>query len=350
MPRLRQRAKDRLLDDMRRYRDATLKTDDLIVVNLIHGQAAEETGQAVEVDRPTVFRVAGRFRECGESGLVDRREANGEPKLGERYLAIFYDVVTSSPQEHGWLRPIWTREMLVITLDRKSSGSIDVAILSFALKRIGAQRRGPKPTVACLWWKQAKNRRLNAFHELIAQLPAEGVVVYQDEVDNLLNLKIGPDWIVRAQQKEVPIPEQNAKRYLAAAQDIQTGALVWAEREQKTSFVFIRLLWSLAQPYHQARRIHVILDNYAIHSTQQVDLGLASTAGRKSRLHFQPPYSPDNNKIERMWQDLHANVTRNHMCTDISNSCGRSATTSGHVTVPSNTRRTNLAPDKLSVV
>ena len=31
-------------------------------------------------------------------------------------------------------------------------------------------------------------------------------------------------------------------------------------------------------------------------------------------LHFLPPYCPDHNKIERVWQDLHANVTRNHRC------------------------------------
>jgi transposase len=27
-----------------------------------------------------------------------------------------------------------------------------------------------------------------------------------------------------------------------------------------------------------------------------------------------PPYCPDANRIERVWQDLHANVTRNHRC------------------------------------
>jgi hypothetical protein len=25
-----------------------------------------------------------------------------------------------------------------------------------------------------------------------------------------------------------------------------------------------------------------------------------------------PPYGPDYNRIERVWRDLHANVTRNH--------------------------------------
>ena len=31
-------------------------------------------------------------------------------------------------------------------------------------------------------------------------------------------------------------------------------------------------------------------------------------------MHFLPPYCPDANRIERVWQDLHANVTRNHRC------------------------------------
>ena len=30
------------------------------------------------------------------------------------------------------------------------------------------------------------------------------------------------------------------------------------------------------------------------------------------RLHFLSPYCPNENKIERIWLGLHANVTRNH--------------------------------------
>ena len=30
--------------------------------------------------------------------------------------------------------------------------------------------------------------------------------------------------------------------------------------------------------------------------------------------HFLPPYCPDDNRIERVWLHLHANVTRNHRC------------------------------------
>ena len=40
-------------------------------------------------------------------------------------------------------------------------------------------------------------------------------------------------------------------------------------------------------------------------------LAVAALDGRV-KLHFLPPYCPDHNAIERIWKDLHDNVTRNH--------------------------------------
>jgi transposase len=317
MPRWRQPAKDGLLKKLRICRDAKLKTRYLIVVNLMAGRSVDETAQAVRVDQSTVYRVARRFRQYGESGLVDRREENGARKLDESYLAALHDVVRSSPQEYGWPRPTWTREMLVITLSRKTGVRIHVATMSRALRRIGARRGRPKPTVGCPWSESAKMKRLQTIKRLVQHLPPDEVAVYEDEIDIHLNPKIGLDWMVRGQQKQVVTPGQNDKRYLAGAQDSRTGEVVWVEAERKTSLLFIRLLWSLVHRYPQARRIHVILDNYSIHSTEQVRLSLASEHGSRIRLHFLPPYCPDDNAIERLWQDLHANVTRNHACADL---------------------------------
>jgi transposase len=39
--------------------------------------------------------------------------------------------------------------------------------------------------------------------------------------------------------------------------------------------------------------------------------------GGTGPLHFLQPYCPNHNKIERLWLDLHAEVTRNHPCPDI---------------------------------
>ncbi len=118
--------------------------------------------------------------------------------------------------------------------------------------------------------------------------------------------------MVKGQQKQVVTPGKNEKRYLARAQNVRTGELIWVEGERKTGVLFLRLLWELVMHYREAKVIHVILDNYSIHSTKQVEVSLKTPEGRRLKLHFLPPYSPDDNKIERTWQDLHANVTRNH--------------------------------------
>lgn len=61
------------------------------------------------------------------------------------------------------------------------------------------------------------------------------------------------------------------------------------------------------------RTIHLVLDNFKIHSTRRVEKFLEQQNSRIA-LHFLPPYCPNDNPIERFWRDLHGEVTRNHQC------------------------------------
>src|SRR5262249_35606463 len=182
--------------------------------------------------------------------------------------AILYRTVRSSPQKHGWRRPTWTRELLVETMARKTGVRIHVATMSRALALIRARRGRPRPTVRCPWSPAAKARRLGAIRHLLATLPRRNVAVYEDEVDIHLNPKIGLDWMVRGQQKEVVTPGTNEKRCLAGALDVRTGLLTWVEGERKASALFIALLGQLRAGYPRAEAIHVILDNYRIHDSK----------------------------------------------------------------------------------
>jgi transposase len=309
---LSRHGKRRLLKSMRKCKDGQLKTRYHIVLSLLNGRSVKGVAEILCVAESTVRRVRDRFSVAGEAGLIDRREENGDRKLDDDYLARLYRVVASSPEAFGWRRPTWTRELLVEAMRRETGIRIHLGTMSRALKAIGARRGTPKPTVSSPWSERCKRRKLQEIRELIESLPGDEMAVYADEVDIHLNPKIGLDWMVRGQQKQVQTPGKNVKRYLAGALDSKTGELVWVEGERKTSMLFVDLLWKLVTSYPQAKRIHVILDNYSIHSTGQVEVSLASEAGQRLNLHFLPPYCPDDNKIERVWQDLHANVTRNH--------------------------------------
>jgi len=308
--------KEKLCKQLRRCRLAAVRIRYLIVLNLLNGRSAYQTAAVLGVHNTTVYRVAGRFRDRGLWGLWDAREDNGPTKLDDAYLAVLYRVVRGTPQQYGWRRPTWTRELLIETLVRQTGVRIHVTTMSRALALVQARRGRPRPTVACPWAKAAKTRRLNALRNLLARLPLGHVAVYEDEVDIHLNPKIGLDWMGRGQQKEVQTPGQNVKRYLAGALDARTGQVHWVEGLRKTSALFLTLLNHLLEVYPQAPVIHVICDNYRIHKSKIVEAALRWWGGR-IRLHFLPPYCPNDNTIERVWEDLHANVTRNHTCRTI---------------------------------
>jgi transposase len=112
-------------------------------------------------------------------------------------------------------------------------------------------------------------------------------------------------------------PGQNVKHYLAGAMDAQTGRVIWVEGDRKRSALFIELLKKLYRHYVDKKVIHLVLDNYIIHSSKITQKAVEKFNGRIV-LHFLPPYCPDDNKIERcVWRELHANVTRNHRCRDM---------------------------------
>jgi transposase len=310
---LERRVKLRIRRLRRSTRDAGLAIRCQIILHAAKGRSSRTIAEAVGCHRSWVSRVIERFQKYGELALLDRREDNGELKLDEWYLGQLHEVVSGRPSDYGERRPTWTRELLVKVMTDLTGTRVHVTTMSRALKQIGARRGRPRPVVRCPWPKRAKNRRMRDIQALLDDLPPEEVAVYQDEVDVHLNPKIGLDWMNRGQQKEVVTPGKNRKRYLAGAMNAKEGLLTVVEGEGKNSWLFVGLLGALVEDYPLATRIHVILDNCRIHDSKITQRAVSLYGGRIV-LHFLPPYCPDENKIERLWKDLHDEVTRNHNC------------------------------------
>jgi transposase len=316
VPRVRGPVKRQLRRLHQKTRDKGMAMRCRIVLLWGEGILRLEIARAVGCSVSWVDRVIGRFRAHGVAGLEDRRQDNGQTKLDERFLATLYEVVDKQPPDFGYPRPTWTQELLARVMESLTGVKVHPATLSRALKQIGARLGRPRPTVGCPWSKAAKTRRLNVIGQAIAGMGSREVAVYLDEVDIHLNPKIGPDYMNRGKQKEVPTPGKNAKRYVCGALNPKTGCIEYVAGERKNGLLFIAMLESLLKAHPTARAIHVVLDNYRIHDSKQVQAWMKEN-GRRIRLHFLPPYCPEHNRIERQWRDLHANVTRNHRCKTI---------------------------------
>lgn len=312
--RLSKRERRWLVSEAMRGADGDWRMRCKIVRNLVRGESPTRIASILGCSRSQVYRVAARFLESGLSGLVDRREDNGEAKVTEEYEWTVLIAVAHSPQAYGWQRPTWTQELLVLVAEQQTQIRVSTTTMCRLLARHQARCGRPKPIVECPWSKHRKTRRLNELRRLREQLLPGEVLLYEDEVDIHLNPKIGNDWMLPGQQKTVLTPGQNQKRYLAGALNDATGRLAWVEGPRKTSALVIALIDHLVKrAYARATRIHIVLDNFRIHSSRAVEAAKLRW-GEKVRFHFLPPYCPDENRIERLWKDLHDNVTRNHTC------------------------------------
>jgi transposase len=292
---------------------ALLRCRAQIILNLVRGKPVRLIQEMLHCSASHVYQAAHRFLEEGEAGLADRREDNGTSKITWYYEWRLCQVVAGSPREHGFRRPRWTLALLRDVLSRETGIRLSRATLSRLLRRLGIRRGRPQPIVRRRWSRARKTRRLRAIRRLIEHLPGDEVAVWADEVDIDLNPKIGPDYMLPGTQKKVVTPGQNEKYYFAGAKDVRTRQLLWVEWPRKNSDLFILLLHQLFLTYAWAKRIHVIVDNAKIHKSQRTQLALAAMGG-KVQLHFLPPYSQDENRIEQEWRLLHEEVTRNHQC------------------------------------
>lgn len=284
-----------------------------VIIGRARGQSYVTLQRVLGVAPATIVRLQQRFAKEGIDGLRDRRREQAPRKITEDYLLRLEELVWSSPRKYGWNRSTWTRELLASQLCRDTGIRCHETHVGRLLQEMGMRWGRPRPCVSAWRNTAAKRRRAAEIQRLAATLPAGEELFYEDEMDLHLNPKIGPCWMPKGRQFNVETPGNNQKRYVFGGLNSRTGNLCWLITDKKNSDGFIAWLRLLSSRYRKARRIHVVLDNYAIHKTHDVKRTLAELP--RIVLHFLPPYSPELNPIERLWGELHANVTRNHDCT-----------------------------------
>jgi transposase len=295
----------------RKTRDGDVRVRCRVVLKVASGASRRRAAQDVGCVPSTAWQIVTRYLQKGEGSLIDGRCDNGTLKVDEDVRGWIEQVLAGTPQDHGYPRPTWTLELLSRVVQEGLDLEVSCGHLSKLLHRWGIRRGPSKPIVLCPWKRARRQRRLRQLRTLARDPGPKEVVVFADEVDLHLNPKIGLDWQLPGQQRRIVTPGQNKKAYAAGAFDPRRNRMVYVEGDRKVAWLFLNLLRALLEAYWWARRIHVILDNYKIHKSRVVEQAMKAL-GDKISLHFLPPYCPDDNKIERVWRDVHGNVTRNH--------------------------------------
>jgi transposase len=300
---------------MRRIKDADLRRRYQIVWLWCEGFSKTAIAQMLCCHRNTVTRVVQTFERKGEVGVVDGRVGNGRPNVTPAVVERVKTLIAGAP-EVKWHHATWTQELLTLVLAEATGLQRSVPTICRILKQLRARTGRPRPVVQCPWPAWKRQRRLRELRTLIETCPPDELVLFADEVDIHLTPKIGPDWMLPGTQKRVVTPGKNQKRSIAGAMTTWGGEVIWVTGPSTCSALFIHLVTILCEHVATSRVIHLIVDNARIHTSKLTQQALAARQG-KVQLHVLPPSCPKYNRIERLWEALHARVTRNHQCRTI---------------------------------
>ena len=109
-------------------------------------------------------------------------------------------------------------------------------------------------------------------------------------------------WTLRGQTHVIEATRGQRLNVLAAM--LSTGELISAKLWQTTKAdAFIGFLGLLREKIND-RPITVILDNASIHKSKEIKSHVAFLKTQGLDLYFLPPYSPELNRIERLWHKI----------------------------------------------
>jgi transposase len=288
-----------------------------IVLLLSQGCAWSLIATVLFCSSATIARWKERF-ECGgvDALLEERRGRTATLLVGFGWLLVNW-VRTLTPREFGYCRSRWCCATLALVLFDTQRVKVSAETVRRCLHRENLVWRRPRPVLgpgdAQRQWKLRKIR------ELLRDLPVDEAAVFQDEVDLNLNPDIGCMWMRRGEQAQVITPGNNVKRYLSGSMSWRTGELVVTQGTRRNAELFVAHLEDLRRRFRYCRRIHVICDNARFHTIEgsRVVRQYMAEHGDRIVLHYLPAYSPQDNPIERVWWQLHEQITRNHQCQSI---------------------------------
>lgn len=240
----------------------------------------------------------------------------GRPKVNESYRNVLQTTVEQAPRTVELAFSTWTCRDLAHYLADCGRALLSAETVRRHLRNLGYRIVRPVLSIAS---PDPEYETKAALLEQLKDQARGGQItrLFEDEVDlNLLPGVIGC-WTKRGQQRKVPTPGQNVKRYGFGAVNCMTGQLTHHIGERKNSDNFIQLVEQVVATYcprdtWQGPKVVLVIDNYIIHRSKKTAAVLAKYADRLEVMAL-PPYSPKLNLIERLWKHLRRKVTHNHL-------------------------------------
>ncbi len=274
------------------------------------GYALKTIATLVGVSYNSVRHYVHAFDPHGFLALYDAPRSGRTRQLTPEQLEQVGYWLEMSPRELHYQQSCWSMKLMAqrikatyqVTLTPERVRQL-VRQMGYTLVRPRHQSRLPDP-------KQVEQAKQDIEQFQAQAKRGEILLFYQDEARLSRFPTITRMWVRKGTQYQIPTEDDHTTFWAYAVSNPLTGKVHYRIEDPFSGEGFRRLLEQLRRHYPTAE-IVLITDRASVHRKQLVQEYLEQDG--RMRLYKLPSYSPELNRIERLWKWLRRRVTHVHL-------------------------------------
>lgn len=291
-------------DDARKLDHKTLEELRIRTVKQVQsGESPEVLAKALRIHRTTVYGWLALYRGGGWSALKSKPTPGARPKIDGKKMKWVFDTVTNkNPQQMKFEFALWTREMIQKLIKDRFQIKLSLKAVGRLLAQLGLTCQKPLYTAIQKDESLVKNWLKRIYPLIKRRAQSEKADIFFGDAAHIRSdHHAGRTW---GKKGETPVVKSTGARFsfsLISAISSR-GLMRFMVREGGVnSAVFIEFLRRLISG--AKRKIFLIVDGGSAHKSK-LTKAFVKTVQEKLELFILPPYSPDLNPDELVWNHL----------------------------------------------
>ena len=270
------------------------------------GESPEVVIGALGLTRPRIYEWIAQYREGGIEALRSHKASGRPPKLsGSALQKIYRLVVGKDPRQLKFAFALWTRGMVRELISREFDVRLSDVSVGRLLRKLGLSPQRPvrrayqQDQALVVDWMA---RDFPAIKKLARLTGAD--IYFGDEASVRSDYHSGTTWAPKGKTPVGVTTGARLKVNVISAINPKGELRFMATEKTVNADVFCEFLTRLIA--NATAPIFLIIDNHSVHRSAKVRAFVEKTKGRL-RLFYLPPYSPELNPDELVW-----NYLKNH--------------------------------------
>ena len=270
------------------------------------GESPEVVIKALGLTRPRIYEWIAKFREGGVEALRSSKASGRPPKLpGTALQKIYRLVVGNNPRQLKFPFALWTRGMVRELIRRDFDVSLSDVSVGRLLHKLGLSPQRPVRRAYQQNQVLVADWMVKDFPKIKKMAKAAGAdIFFGDEASVRSDYHSGTTWAPKGKTPVVVTTGARFKVNVLSAISPQGELRFMATENNVNAKVFCEFLGCLLAD--AIAPVFLIVDNHPVHRSGEVLKFVNETKG-KLKLFYLPPYSPELNPDELVW-----NYLKNH--------------------------------------